>query len=148
MPTKRVRRKTVVINPLTSRNKWAVRGRGLAFFLMSILFTVASSIVEAMIIGARVTWRLVLGWCQSYQEKRHKTSEAEIAKASVSTLTIKNQQTESDDVVEALRSLGCSLAEARKAATSARQSLGGQATDEELVKEALRSFASRAKHCT
>ena len=46
-----------------------------------------------------------------------------------------------DDVYEALISLGCSAAEAKKAATRARESLGEEATDEELVRAALRSLA-------
>ncbi len=46
-----------------------------------------------------------------------------------------------DDVIEALCSLGCSLAEARKAAMAARKELGDDAPDEELVKSALRSLA-------
>ena len=44
---------------------------------------------------------------------------------------------EGDDVYEALISLGCSPVEARKAATHARDSLGENATDEELVRAAL-----------
>ena len=48
---------------------------------------------------------------------------------------------EGDDVYEALISLGCSAAEARKAATHARDSLGENASDEDLVRAALRSLA-------
>ena len=48
---------------------------------------------------------------------------------------------ESDDVVAALCSLGCTLGEAKKAAASARKSLGGGASDEDLVKAALRTLA-------
>lgn len=48
---------------------------------------------------------------------------------------------EGDDVYEALISLGCSSAEAKKAATHAREALGEDATDEELVRTALRSLA-------
>ncbi len=49
--------------------------------------------------------------------------------------------TEGDDVYEALMSLGCSPAEARKAAVHARETLGTDASDEELVRAALRSLA-------
>lgn len=46
-----------------------------------------------------------------------------------------------DDVVAALASLGCSLNEAKRAAARARKALGEHASDEELVKAALRSMA-------
>ncbi|MCK5863082.1 MAG: Holliday junction branch migration protein RuvA [Candidatus Hydrogenedentes bacterium] len=48
---------------------------------------------------------------------------------------------ESDDVYEALISLGCTAAEAKRAASHARGSLDKNATDEELVRTALRSMA-------
>ena len=48
---------------------------------------------------------------------------------------------EGDDVYEALISLGCSAAEARKAAPQARATLGEAASDEDLVRAALRSLA-------
>ena len=46
-----------------------------------------------------------------------------------------------DDVFEALISLGCTVAEAKKAAAQARETLGENASDEELVRSALRSLA-------
>jgi holliday junction DNA helicase RuvA len=52
---------------------------------------------------------------------------------------------EGDDVFEALISLGCTVAEAKKAATQAREALGPDASDEELVRAALRSLA-KASH--
>ena len=48
---------------------------------------------------------------------------------------------ETDDVLAALCSLGCTLGEARKAAAAARKSLEDGASDEEVVKAALRSMA-------
>jgi Holliday junction DNA helicase RuvA len=48
---------------------------------------------------------------------------------------------ETDDVIAALYSLGCTLTEARKAAAGARKALGDDAPAEELVKAALRSMA-------
>jgi Holliday junction DNA helicase RuvA len=48
---------------------------------------------------------------------------------------------ESDDVIAALCSLGCSLAEARKAAATARKQAGADAPIEEIVRLALRSLA-------
>ena len=50
-------------------------------------------------------------------------------------------QPESDDVIAALCSLGCTLGEARKAAATARKQLGADAAVEELAKAALRSLA-------
>lgn len=48
---------------------------------------------------------------------------------------------DTDDVIAALCSLGCSLAEARKAATGARKKLPEDAPVEEVIKAALRSMA-------
>lgn len=47
----------------------------------------------------------------------------------------------SDDVQAALMSLGCTPQEAKKAAAKARKELGKKASDEDLVKSALRSMA-------
>ena len=47
----------------------------------------------------------------------------------------------SDDVIAALMALGCTPAEAKKAAAKARKDLGKKASDEDLVKAALRSMA-------
>jgi len=48
---------------------------------------------------------------------------------------------ETDDVIAALCALGCTMAEAKKAAGFARNQLGVEASAEELVKAALRSMA-------
>ncbi len=48
---------------------------------------------------------------------------------------------EGDDVYEALLSLGCTPVEAKRAAAGARKELGAEATDEDLVRVALRSMA-------
>lgn len=48
---------------------------------------------------------------------------------------------ETDDVVEALCSLGCTQAEAVRAAAAARKQAGADAPDEEVVRAALRSMA-------
>ena len=47
----------------------------------------------------------------------------------------------SDDVQAALMSLGCTPQEAKKAAAKARKKLGKKATDEDLVKSALRAMS-------
>jgi len=47
----------------------------------------------------------------------------------------------SDDVQAALMALGCTPQEAKKAAAKARKDLGNGASDEDLVKSALRSMA-------
>lgn len=46
-----------------------------------------------------------------------------------------------DDVIAALCALGCTMAEAKRAAAKARKELGAGASDEDLVKAALRSLA-------
>lgn len=51
------------------------------------------------------------------------------------------EDADSDDVLAALLALGCTPAEAKKAASQARDQLGKAATDEELVRAALRSLA-------
>jgi len=48
---------------------------------------------------------------------------------------------DTDDVIAALCSLGCTMGEAKRAAAGARKKLGNDAADEELVKAALRSMA-------
>jgi Holliday junction DNA helicase RuvA len=48
---------------------------------------------------------------------------------------------DTDDVIAALCALGCTLPEARKAADAAREGLGAEARDEDLVKAALRHLA-------
>ena len=48
---------------------------------------------------------------------------------------------EGDDVYDALVSLGCTAAEAKRAAAAARKELGDDAPDEDLVRVALRSMA-------
>lgn len=48
---------------------------------------------------------------------------------------------EGDDVYEALLSLGCTAQEAKQAAARARKELGEDASDEDLVRSALRSMA-------
>ena len=51
------------------------------------------------------------------------------------------EEPERDDVIAALCALGCTLVEAKRAAGRARQQLGNDASDEDLVKAALRSIA-------
>ena len=50
---------------------------------------------------------------------------------------------DTDDVVAALCTLGCTPGEARRAAASAREKLGESAPDEELVRAALQSLVKR-----
>ncbi len=57
----------------------------------------------------------------------------------------KTDAPEEDDVYEALLSLGCTPAEAQKACAHAREALGADAGDEDLVRAALRSLA-KASH--
>ena len=48
-----------------------------------------------------------------------------------------------DDAYEALISLGCTAPEAKKAVLQARTALGPQASDEDVVRVALRSLARK-----
>ncbi len=48
---------------------------------------------------------------------------------------------ERDDAIAALCALGCTLPEARRAAQAARKTLGAGASDEDVLKAALRSMA-------
>ena len=52
-----------------------------------------------------------------------------------------DDEVEGDDVYDALTTMGCTPAEAKKAATTARKSLGDDATDEDVLRAALRSLA-------
>lgn len=52
-----------------------------------------------------------------------------------------DDESDSDDVIAALMALGCTSAEAKKAASQARDQLGKTAKDEDLVRAALRSLA-------
>ena len=53
----------------------------------------------------------------------------------------KDAAPDSDDVIAALCSLGCTIGEAKKAAASARKTLGDKASVEDLIKAALRTMA-------
>ena len=55
----------------------------------------------------------------------------------------KQESLDGDDVYEALISLGCTPVEAKKACAHARETLGEGASDEDLVRAALRSLAKR-----
>ncbi len=137
---RRKRRQSVIPNPFTSRNKWAIRGRAIGYFFMSLLFTIANFIAELVIRIFSAIWQVVASWYQSRQvNKKQKRlgKEPVVELARKGTVT---SQPERDDVVEALRSLGCTLKESRLAAAAARKKLGSNASDEDLVKAALQSF--------
>lgn len=51
------------------------------------------------------------------------------------------EEDDSDDVIAALLSLGCTPMEAKRAAAAARKALGKKASDEDLVRAALRTMA-------
>lgn len=131
------RKKAILPNPLRSRNRWAIRGRNLAHFIMSFLFVIASHLLEWLIgLGRLIAWFVTFLWCLGKKEKKQKKpSRQEIRPAGNSASP--EEVFERDDVYEALRSLGCNDKEARWAADSARQELGSSASDEEIVKAAL-----------
>lgn len=52
-----------------------------------------------------------------------------------------SEDTQADDVTAALLALGCTPPEAKKAAGHAREEMGDDATDEDLVRSALQSLA-------
>src|SRR3989344_21239 len=137
------------LNPLRSRNRWAIRGRNLAYFISSLLFVFASFLLQLVINLCKVlicgmSWFWPKSWRLTLKKEKSK-KELEIisairAKEKKTTPIIKSQR---DDVVAALRSLGCTVREAEQAAELARRNLGRDAKDEDLVKAALRSLAKR-----
>jgi len=83
-------------------------------------------------VGKKTAQRLVL---------EMKTKLGQDAELSVILGESEETPAETDDVIAALCSLGCTTTEAKKAAAGARKQLGAEATPEELVKAALRSLA-------
>jgi hypothetical protein len=140
------RQKRIVSNPFSSRNKWAIRGRALGYFVMSLLFTIASFITEAIIRVAMAIGRGAVNW-RRFRKEEKKQLQAAIKPAvkPIGGKKVVGSEPERDDVVAAMRALGCTSAEAKSAAAFARDKLGGNASDEELVKAALQSF--RQERC-
>ncbi len=83
-------------------------------------------------VGKKTAQRVIM-------EVRAKMGEDTDLEAILGT-TKMDEDAESDDVVAALMAMGCSHAEAKRAALKARNSAGPKATDEELVKAALQSL--------
>jgi Holliday junction DNA helicase RuvA len=93
-----------------------------------------TAVTRAPGVGKKLAQRIIL-------EMKNRMGQDPELNALLGAPDKKEDVVEGDDVYEALISLGCSAAEAKKAATHARETLGEKATDEELVFTALRSLA-------
>lgn len=93
-----------------------------------------TAVTRAPGVGKKLAQRIIL-------EMKNRMGQDPELNALLGAPDKKEDVIEGDDVYEALISLGCSAAEAKKAATHARETLGEKATDEELVFTALRSLA-------
>lgn len=105
-----------------------------AAFAQAIQEHDVTAITRAPGVGKKLAQRIIL-------EMKNRMGQDPELNALLGAPDAKAAAEEGDDVYEALISLGCSPAEAKKAATHARDSLGEDATDEELVRAALRSLA-------
>ncbi len=85
-------------------------------------------------VGKKTAQRLVL-------EVKAKLGQDTELDAILGEDAIAHAAAESDDVIAALESLGCTPQEAKKVADKARKELGDGAKDEDLVRAALRSMA-------
>lgn len=93
-----------------------------------------TAVTRAPGVGKKLAQRIIL-------EMKNRMGQDPELNALLGTPDKKEDVLEGDDVYEALISLGCSAAEAKKASTYARDTLGKDAKDEELVFTALRSLA-------
>jgi len=147
MAKKRGRRQTglggFVANPLASRNKWAVRGRSIAYFLGSFLFVVSQFILHGILFCLSAFARFVV-WLWHFKSQKESvnnqddTSEPKSSPQNPVQVEDRSEPPARDDVREALISLGCKAKEAQWASSNAREKLGPNASDEDLVREALR----------
>jgi holliday junction DNA helicase RuvA len=85
-------------------------------------------------VGKKMAQRIVL-------EMKAKLGQDTELRAILGEPAVVSESDEGDDVLAALIALGCTDAEARKAAAKARKELGTEVNDEELVRAALRSLA-------
>ena len=105
-----------------------------AEFGRAVLESDVAALTKAPGVGKRMAQRIVL-------EMQNKMGQDPELSAILGEAEREAEPTEGDDVYEALVSLGCTAAEAKRAAGKARQALGNDAADEELVRAALRSMA-------
>ncbi len=105
-----------------------------AQFGQAIMTSDVAALAKTPGIGKKLAQRIVL-------ETRTRMGQAPELSAILGETKEAETPPEGDDVYEALISLGCTPAEARKAAAAARRQLGADARDEDLVRAALRSMA-------
>lgn len=105
-----------------------------AQFGQAIMNSDVAALAKAPGIGKKLAQRIVL-------ETRTRMGQTPELSAILGETRESEAPPEGDDVYEALISLGCTPAEARKAAATARRQLGAEARDEDLVRAALRSMA-------
>lgn len=109
-------------------------GMGVAEFGHAVMNNDVTGFTKVGGVGKKTAQRIVL------EMKAKLGQDAELEKI-IGEKTEEAATPESDDVIAALCSLGCTLAEARKAAATARKDVGDDASAEDLVKAALRSLA-------
>lgn len=85
-------------------------------------------------VGKKMAQRIVL-------EMKAKLGQDAELRTILGESPVADESLEGDDVLAALLALGCTDAEARKAAAKARKELGTDASDEDLVRAALRSMS-------
>ncbi len=109
-----------------------------AAFAQAIQEHDVAAVTRAPGIGKKLAQRIIL-------EMKNRMGQDPELNALLGAPDAASASNEGDDVYEALMSLGCTPAEAKKAAAHARETLGADAPDEELTRVALRSLA-KASH--
>ena len=104
-------------------------------FARAILESDVSAFTRVPGVGKKMAQRIVL------EVKTRMGQDPEMSKILGESEGGAEPELEGDDVYEALISLGCSPAEAKKAALHARKELGEDAPANELTRVALRSLA-------
>ena len=133
------KRRSGVVNPLRSRNRWAVRGRAVAYFVMSFFYVVVGFVCHSVYELGRITCARV-AWCiQRWQVRSEKVSPPVMSRLTAQPTQVIDEATgEADgDIVEGLCHLGCRRQEAEQAVAAARLQYGRAVTDEDLFKAAL-----------
>ena len=103
-------------------------------FGQAILENNVTALTKVSGVGKKGAQRIVL------EMKAKMGQDAELG-AILGEAEVEEASADSDDVIAALCSLGCTLGEAKRAAGKARKELGDDASDEDLVRVALRSMA-------
>jgi len=109
-------------------------GLSVAAFGRAVLESDVKAFTKAPGVGKKMAQRIVL------EMKARMGQDAELS-AILGEPEGPEGPVEGDDVYEALISLGCTGGEAKKSSAAARKELGEEASDEDLVRAALRSMA-------